>query len=129
MVLKDRYCIKCDKRYIGNWCIQCQINYLKGNFANWTSGNEKIDQFVQEMQLKIDSYDDIVFEWVQYSQFNSIEEIVKDEHITVYSAVWKDGPLNYNGSRYEYIRNQNEVVTLKCLNNSQNIMNIFLNKV
>jgi hypothetical protein len=133
MVLcQDKCCVKCDKRYTnGNnkWCKQCQIYYLKRNFTNWTSENE-IDQFIQEMQLKIDSYHDIVFEWIQYSQFNSIKEIFNDERITVYSAIWKDGPLNYNSSKYEYIsQNQNEVVTLKYLNNNQNIMDIFLNKV
>jgi hypothetical protein len=126
------YCVKCDKRYTDvnyKWCKSCQINYLKRNFTNWTSENEKIDQFIQEMQLKINKYDDTVFEWISYSQFNSINEIFNDEHITVYSAAWKDGPLNYNKSRYEYIRNQNEDVTLKCFNNSQNIADIFLNKV
>ncbi|GBC28024.2 kinase-like domain-containing protein [Rhizophagus irregularis DAOM 181602=DAOM 197198] len=43
----------------------------------WTSGNGKIDYFIQEMQLKINGhgYDDIVFEWIPYSQFNDIKEI------------------------------------------------------
>jgi hypothetical protein len=131
MVLcQDKYrCVKCDKRYNSMWCKPCQINYLKMDFTNWTSGNVKVDRFIQEMQLKIDSYYDIVFEWIQYSQFNNIKEIFNDEHITVYSAIWKDGTLNYNSSKHEYIRNQNEAVTLKYLNNYQNIMDIFLNKV
>jgi hypothetical protein len=135
MVLcQDKYrCVKCDKKYTdGNnkWCKSCQINYLKRNFTNWTSENKKIDQFIQEMQLKIDSYNDIVFEWIQYSQYDNIKEIYNDKHITVYSAVWKDGSLNYNNSKYEYIRYQNnKVVTLKCLNNSQDIIDKFLNKV
>jgi hypothetical protein len=127
------FCVKCDKRYTNEynsmWCKSCQINYLKGGFTNWTSGNVKVDRFIQEMQLKIDSYNDIVFEWIQYSQFNSIKKIFNDEHITVYSAVWKDGSLNYNSSKYEYIRNQNEDVTLKCLNDSLDITDKFLNKV
>ena len=57
-------CEKCGKRYTNvysNWCKPCQIDNLKGNFTNWTSGNEKIDNFIQEMQLKIDSRRDIVF--------------------------------------------------------------------
>jgi hypothetical protein len=126
------YCVKCDELYTNvydKWCEPCQINYLKRNFTNWTSENEKIDQFIQEMQLKINKYDDTVFEWISYSQFSSIKEIFNDEHITVYSAVWKDGPLNYDSSKYEYIRNQYKVVTLKCLNNSQDITDKFLNKV
>jgi hypothetical protein len=124
------YCKECGNKYINKyfeWCRTCQIKTLK----NYTtiSDNEIIDNFIQEMQLKIDSYDDIVFEWIQYSQFNNIKEIGKNEYITLYSAVWKDGPLNYNVSKYEYIRNQNEVVTLKYLINYQNIMDTFLKKV
>ena len=36
------------------WCKSCQID----NFTNWTSGNEKIDGFIQEMQLKINCCQD-----------------------------------------------------------------------
>src|SRR3954453_12411667 len=57
------------------WCKPCQINNLKGNFTNWTSGNEKIDDFIQEMQLKIDHPYNIIFEWIPYNQFSDIEEI------------------------------------------------------
>ena len=37
------------------WCKPCQTDNLKENFTNWTSGNKKMDNFIQEMQLKIDS--------------------------------------------------------------------------
>ena len=82
----------------------------------------------QEMQLKIDSYNDIVFECIPYSQFIDIKEIGKGE--VVYLAIWKDGPLNYDNSRNEYTRNQqNKKVALKYLHNSQNITDKFLNEV
>ncbi|CAB5396514.1 unnamed protein product [Rhizophagus irregularis] len=45
------------------------------------------------MQLKINDYDDIVLEWIPYNQFNEIKETGKNGLITVYSAIWKDGPL------------------------------------
>src|SRR5437016_2546512 len=91
MVIEDEYCEKCGKEYTNiikkyKWCQPCQINYLKKNF---TSGNEKIDNFIQEMQLKIDEYSDIIFEWIPYNQFNKIKEIGK-------GAIWKDGPLYYS---------------------------------
>ena len=38
-------------------------------------GNEKIDCFIQEMHLKIDSARDIVFEWIPYNQLSDIKEI------------------------------------------------------
>ena len=40
-----------DSRY--KWCKLCHINYLKNNFTNWTSGNEKIGNFIREMQLNL----------------------------------------------------------------------------
>src|SRR5437764_219928 len=123
-------CEKCGKNYTDwRWCKPCQIDNLKGNFTNWTSGNEKIDNFIQEMQLKIDHPRDIVFEWIPYNQFSDFEEIGKGGFTTVYSAIWKDGLLKYNGNSREYTRDPNYKVVLKCLHNSQNITNEFLNEV
>src|SRR6266487_6826449 len=91
------YCEKCEKKYTnrvnGNgWCKPCQIN----SKTNWSSENKKIDNFIQEMQLKIDHPQDIVFEWIPYNQFNNIKEIYKDCFTIVYLvAIWKNGPLIY----------------------------------
>ena len=66
MVLQSKFCENCGEKYINyedevwKWCKPCQIDNLKGNFINWTSGNEKIDGFIQEMQLKIDKFNDII---------------------------------------------------------------------
>src|SRR5688572_30233144 len=128
-------CSKCGKKYTDvswKWCKPCQIDNLKGNFTNWTSGNEKIDKLIQEMQLKIGDVDDIVFEWIPYNQFSDIKEIGRGGFATVYSAIWKDGPLKYDEYDNEYTRkscNANYEVALKCLHNSQNITNEFLNEV
>src|SRR5256886_17608757 len=122
MVLQDEFCNKCGEKYtIVNykWCKPCQIDNLKGNFT--TSGNEKIDNFIQEMQLKIDKYNDIVFEWMPYNQFSDIKEIGKGGFATVYSAIRKDGRLVYHRDNEEYTRNSNCKVALKCLHNSQNV--------
>src|SRR5438874_5283589 len=128
-------CENCGEDYTDiywNWCKPCQIDNLKGNFTNWTSGNEKIDELIQEMQLKIDKYVDIVFEWIPYNQFSDIKEIGRGGFATVYSAIWKDGQLKYNRDNKEYTRksyNAKQKVALKCLHNSQNITNEFLNEV
>jgi hypothetical protein len=78
------------------WCKSCQLNNLKEIFINWTSNNEKIDYYIQEMQLGINDYNDIIFEWIPYKQFNNIRETKKDAFTAVYSTKWKDGPLKYN---------------------------------
>ena len=124
IVLQDGFCNKCGKEYTDvywKWCKPCQIDNLKGNFTNWTSGNEKIDD-----------YYDIVFEWIPYNQFSDIEEIGRGGFATVYSAIWKDGPLKFDEDNKEYTRKSysaNQKVALKCLHNSQNITNEFLNEV
>ena len=124
-------CKQCDKEYTSRyrWCKPCQINNFKKNFTNWTSGNEKIDNHIQEMQLKISFHYDIVFEWIPYDQFDNIKEVSKGDFVTVYSAIWKNGPLYYDNNQKEYKRRiSDRRVTLKCLYNSQNITE-FLNEV
>ncbi|EXX51177.1 kinase-like domain-containing protein [Rhizophagus irregularis DAOM 181602=DAOM 197198] len=87
---------------------------------------KKINNLVQEMQIKIKNHDDIVFEWIPYNQFNNIEVMGKGNFATVYSsivysAIWKDGPLFYDYNEKKYIRKSDKKVTLRFFNNSQNI--------
>ncbi|UZO16555.1 uncharacterized protein OCT59_007940 [Rhizophagus irregularis] len=122
----EKYCENCNKMYIYyKWCKLCQLEYLKTS----SNGNKKIDNFIQEMQLKISNPFNIIFEWISYDQFNDIKEIDKGGFATVYSAMWKYGPLYYNNNEKKYIRNNDKKVALKCLYNSQNITNEFLNEI
>ena len=100
---------------------------IKGSFAECE--NKKIDIFIQEIQSKISSYNDIIFEWIPYSQFDNIEEINKGDIATVYSAIWKDGPLKYDDDNEKYTRNSDKRVALKCINNSQNTIDEILSEV
>jgi hypothetical protein len=97
---------------------------------NWTSGNEKIDEFIQEKQLKIKEHDNVLFEWIPYNQFNKIKETGRNDLITVYSAIWKDGPL-YKENIWDpnYTRYSNKEVALKCLHNSENPIEFVINEV
>ena len=96
-------------------CKICEINHLKNNFTNWTSGNEEIDNLIKETQLKISSAYDIIFEWIPYDQFSNIKEIDKSDGTKLYFATWKHGPLRYNENKYT--RDQNKSVALKHLQN------------
>jgi serine/threonine protein kinase len=91
--------------------------------------NEKVIDFIQQMQLKVNYHYDVVFEWIPYNQFNDIEEVGEGGFSTVYSAIWKDGPLYFDDNKMEWIRKINKKVALKCLHNSQNINEKFLNEV
>jgi serine/threonine protein kinase len=132
-VIEYERCEKCDEKYstddkhiLYKWCKPCQISNFN---KNWTSGNERIDKFIQEVQLNICGYSSIVFEWIPYDQFSDIKKIGEGGFATVYLAKWKDGPLIYKEKDYEYERNTNQEVALKCLSNSQNIPDEFLNEV
>src|SRR6266542_3993467 len=101
---------------------------VQTNFT-WASENKNIDKFIQEEQSKINKYDDIVLEWIPYNQFNEIKETSKNGSITVYSAIWRDGPLYWNKQYKKYTRDSNKGVSLKCLHNSQNSIEFLINEV
>ena len=107
-----KYCKKCYKKYTNvanKWCKPCQLNT---NLKTWIIKNEKVNNLVQ---LKIDGYYDIMFEWIPYNRFYDIEEIRKG---SLYSAIWKDGPLEYDMNKRKYKRNNrnlNKKVALKYL--------------
>src|SRR4051794_22437933 len=90
------YCENCKEKYTDSsnaWCKPCQINHFKNDFINWTSGNKKINDYIQERQLKISQPCDMVFEWISCDQFNDVKEVGKSSFAIVSSATWKDGPL------------------------------------
>ncbi|CAB4376480.1 unnamed protein product [Rhizophagus irregularis] len=82
---------------------------------------KRIQHIKMELFLKL-------FEWIPYNQFNDIEEVGEGGFSTVYSAIWKDGPLYFDDNKMEWIRKINKKVALKCLHNSQNINEKFLNE-
>jgi hypothetical protein len=132
MVLQNDCCEICGEMYINKydkWCQSCQISNLKQNFVNWSSENEKIDELIQEMQMNIKRSYDLIVEWIPYNQLKDIREVNKDDSATLYSALWINGPLEYKYDEKEYKRTSNENVALKCLHNSQDIINEFLKEV
>ena len=116
MVLQYCYCEKCDE----------YPNIFKRCRSYQTSGNKQIDDFIQEKKLSTNwSNHDIGFEWISYNQLSYIKEIGKDAK--TYSATWIDGPLYYDNM--EWIRKSDTKVILKCLYNSPDIIDKFLNEV
>jgi hypothetical protein len=119
----DYYCKTCGNKNEDKWCKHCCMNQLKNDFMNWTSGNEKINDFIQKKQLEFKN-NEILFEWIPFNKFINVEEL-GDNCLT--TAIWKDGPLYYNkiGCR----KKSYESVCLKCLHNTQDVNDEFLTEV
>src|SRR5581483_3207817 len=121
-------CENCGEVYTfveDGWCKSCQIDNLKKSFINWTSGNEIVDNYIQEKQQKIHKPNDTIFEWIPYNQLNDIKELFSDS----YSAIWKDGPLYFCFHKKKYLRKSgNQKVILTYLYNLPN-NNEFLKEV
>jgi hypothetical protein len=144
MIFPNEYCKRCGEQYKDKnhakheWCKPCQMNNLKNNLINWNSENEKINNLIQDKLLELSFYEKIVIEWIPYNQFNNIEKIVGNEGLEEdleenleeggldkeYSAIWKNGPLNYIKGKNEYTRNQPNIKVIlklcKSINESLN---------
>ncbi|GBB87509.1 hypothetical protein RclHR1_00140013 [Rhizophagus clarus] len=123
--LKKRYkwyglCKECKQPNIDSgWCQPCIRNHLKQNFKSWTSGNNEVDKFIRETQLKAKNRHQIL-EWIEYDKFEDIKYLAKGGFGTTYKAIWKDDPFwekNYG----EWGKIGETKVALKCLHNSQDI--------
>ena len=128
MVLEDLYCEECGEYYTDikhKWCKPCQLNLKKYSI----SGNQEIDDLIQEIQLNVNKYKDIILEWIPYNQFNNIKKICKNRVAITYSAIWKNCPYYYYNENNKKWKVLDKKVALSCLYNSQNITDEFLNEV
>ena len=124
MVLKD-ICGKCNEI--------CYAIHYQRNFKNWTSGNNDIDKFIQDIQLSVHTIFEVykALEWIPYDRFYDIKYIARDEFGKVYKANWIDGPIDEWDDENENWKRQyqNKFVALKSLNNSKNVTLEFMNEV
>ncbi|CAB5388509.1 unnamed protein product [Rhizophagus irregularis] len=127
-IFKRKLCEKCGRSHMNNlhnWCIPCQIHQEK----DCSSGNEKIDYFIQNRQLNSNNEQGSIFEWVPYNQLIDIKKIKKYDFATIYSAKWKDGPLYWDKDSGKHLRKLDVGVILKCLHNLQNNIDQFLDVI
>src|SRR6266487_5742934 len=85
-------CRECNKNYNGYYCKPCNSGYFRDNFQNWTSGNDPIDNLIQESQLNAGNTMEFL-EWIEYSNLENIEHVAEGGFGSVYRAIWKDGPI------------------------------------
>jgi hypothetical protein len=89
---------------------------LEDYLTNQTSGNISIENLIQKIQL--DNYNDLVFEWIPYNYFYSINKA----GINLYSAIWKDGLLNYDITTNEFEMHPDRTIILKYLYDIQDVI-------
>ncbi|CAG8553703.1 15526_t:CDS:2 [Acaulospora morrowiae] len=95
-------CQRCHSNKFDNeWCSSCDPQYFIDHFSDWTSGNSKIDSFIQTTQRKATSKFNFL-EWIPYESLSDVKYLGQGSVGTIYSATWIDGP------RSKWMRETNE---------------------
>ncbi|GES75119.1 kinase-like domain-containing protein [Rhizophagus clarus] len=116
-----RICKNCNRECLATlFCEHCVRNYLKKKFSNWTSGNDKIDNLIQECQMKTINPDSIV-EWIPYNNFKNIKYLTRGGFSEIYVAGWINGSYDEWDSKEQQLKRFGEQkVILKRLENIRN---------
>ena len=112
-----------------HYCELCVRNYLKANFPNWTSGNDDIDNLIQECQMKTLNPERVI-EWIPYNKLQNIKYLTEGGCSKIYTAVWTDGYYNeWDSKKQQLIRFGRQSVVLKRLENVENANKRWLEEV
>src|SRR6266496_3590206 len=114
-----RLCENCSLECLATlFCEHCVRNYLINNFPSWTSGNNDIDNLIQECQIESFRPDRII-EWIPYNNLQNVKYMTKGGCSEIYSANWIDGPYNEWNSKEQRLERLGgaDKVILKKLEN------------
>ena len=127
---KPRECKKCNStRYSDRFCEECISQHLQSLFNTWTSGNEIINNFIQQCQ-RISSLPRYILEWIPFEQFGYVTKLTEGGFSSIYTATWIRGYIDdYNENKKEFIYFGAQYIVLKSLNNSSNPGKSFFNEV
>ncbi|CAG8728152.1 17541_t:CDS:2, partial [Acaulospora morrowiae] len=99
------------------------------DFINWESGNEVVDKFIQDVQLRARNPNDII-EWIPFENLKNIKYLAKGGFGVVSTAKWPEGYMVcWDHENQIWDRCSNKYVCLKSLNDSANISSEFLKEV
>ncbi|POG59845.1 kinase-like domain-containing protein [Rhizophagus irregularis DAOM 181602=DAOM 197198] len=116
-----RICENCKQDCLATtYCELCVRNYLKANFLNWTSGNDMIDNLIQECQMKIFA-PRLIPEWIPYNNFKNIKYLAKGGFSEIYTAIWINGNfIEWDSKEQQLKRFGEQMIVLKRLDNVEN---------
>ncbi|RHZ88319.1 hypothetical protein Glove_23g152 [Diversispora epigaea] len=120
----------CYQKYHEHWCKPCHSKHFRNNFNNWTSGNDKIDKFIQDARLNANKNREVI-EWIPYDRFENVKQIGRGGFGTKHYARWIDEPIKeWDIENQQWKRDcQEEVeVVLKKFDNFVNLNKDFLNE-
>ncbi|RHZ86170.1 hypothetical protein Glove_54g140 [Diversispora epigaea] len=92
LVTRDnpKKCSKCHQDIERNWCYPCHSKRFQNEFGKWTSEDREIDEFIQQMQLSANKYQEII-EWIPFGRLENVTYLAKGGFGIVYKANWLDG--------------------------------------
>ncbi|EXX59805.1 Mkk1p [Rhizophagus irregularis DAOM 197198w] len=113
-----RICENCNQECLATlYCEYCVRNYLQENFPNWTSGNDDIDNLIQECQMET-LVPNVVIEWIPYSNLENTKYLTKGGFSEIYTADWINGNYDeWDSEKKQLKRFGNFKVILKKLEN------------
>ncbi|GES75076.1 kinase-like domain-containing protein [Rhizophagus clarus] len=116
-----RICENCNQECLATtYCELCVRNYLRANFSNWTSGNDNIDNLIQECQMKTVA-PRLIPEWIPYNNFKNTKFLAKGGCSVIYTASWNDGHfIEWDSKKRQLERFGNQAIVLKRLENVNN---------
>jgi len=128
-----RICENCQNECLATtYCEHCVRNYLKANFSKWTSGNNDVDDLIQNCQTEAIRPDKIV-EWIPYNKLHDIKYLTRGGYSEIYTADWIDGKYNEWDSKEKRFKREFETgvqyVVLKKLENVENASRNWLEEV
>src|SRR3954470_2588730 len=116
-----RICENCQDECLATlYCEHCVRNYLVANFSTWTSGNDDIDNLIQQCQMETFIPNKII-EWIPYNNLQNIEYLTKGGCSEIYTASWIDGRYDRWINEEKQLKRLGEHdVVLKKLENVEN---------
>ncbi|RHZ63284.1 hypothetical protein Glove_330g118 [Diversispora epigaea] len=110
-------CKECKQDNTGlNWCKFCNGKRFQTEFDKWTSNDKEIDQYIQQMQLNANKFEEIL-EWIPFNKFENVQYLDEGGFGKVFKAKWLDGFIaSWDHESENWNRLKQDHVCLKQLN-------------